>query len=239
MNQLLCYCVVLQIGNIPEEIIPNVEMSLAQVSNNSRREENQASAYTSDEDEDSSMLADLLAMFPSLDHDVIVSVLQAHDGRLQAAVEYLMSSSGADHTQGMGGGAAAGDMGLGPARDMVGQFSDDIGGLPEMLPTFLFDRDERTQSEDDPPFVEDLQEERVSPLPPQDGAQGFIDEPLPTYEEACEGSEIPQLIFPQVHELSASGQSESVLSASNLVNRAKVTPTEDTRKSKCPTKHNE
>lgn len=170
---------------------------MAQVSHR----ENQASAYSSDEDEESSMLANLLAMFPSLEHEVIVTVLRAHDGRVQAAVEYLMNST-TDPTQEMGGAVGlALPIHSDPARDMVGQFSDDIGGLPEMLPTFLFDReeDETNSEEGSARFLEEP--EPNSPSPPQDGGQGFIvDEPLPTYEEACEGSEIPHLPrFSQQH----------------------------------------
>lgn len=145
----------------------------------------------SEDDEDSSMLADLVAMFPSLDHEVIVSVLQAHDGCIQAAVEYLMSSS-SQSAEGDGQPTDTGYSALGmgyfePACDMVGQFSDDIGGLPELLPRCLY--------EDEPPDEDErgevevrghggVAEERSNSDPPS-GYPDVEDDPLPSYEEAC------------------------------------------------------
>lgn len=162
-------------------------MSLLQVAPKGRPESNRASEPYADED--SSILADLTSMFPSLDHDVIVTVLQAHDGRIQAAVEYLVTAgeqamSGAnlpllhtDHTA----------LGLyDPARDMVGYFSEDIGGLPEVLPAILCEGDTS------PPSPNQSSEGGGSEGRESDGSpillqQGDDDnDPLPTYEEACQ-----------------------------------------------------
>ena len=218
-------------------------MSLAGVSpSNNRREEDQATAayYSSDEDEESSMLANLVSMFPSLDHEVVVSVLQAHNGCIQAAVEYLMSNN-ADHqdVQEVGG---ASDSALDPARDMVGQFSDDIGGLPEVLPSFLFDHtedDEGTSTEDNIQFAGSRgHSPGDSPLPPQDGSQGFIDEPLPTYEEACAEGAVPYLDsclqsrFSRQPETSVASESGAQLEPAGPDNGAEVITTTNTKKSK-------
>lgn len=74
---------------------------------------------------ESSVLLDLNAMFPSLDHEVIVTVLQAHEGRVEAVVDYLMNVVG-------GGGEEVDE-----EEELQGPFSDDIGGPPEIVPSFL------------------------------------------------------------------------------------------------------
>lgn len=171
-------------------------LTLTSEGTTSGAEINQASGpvpYSPSEDGYSSMLADLVAMFPSLDYEVIVTVLQAHDGRIQATVEYLMTANTENgevtpvHTEDLVLGC------LNPARDMVGQFSDDIGGLPEVLPRFLCEgevEDEDLSAEEGE--VESGGEDSStgdahshSPMPPQ-GSHGFVDtDPLPTYDEAC------------------------------------------------------
>ena len=98
---------------------------------------------------ESSVLLDLNAMFPSLDHEVIVTVLQAHEGRVEAVVDYLMNVVG-------GGGEEVDE-----EEELQGPFSDDIGGPPEIVPSFL-----QEPATDDRSLTE-------SP------------DPLPTYEQAC------------------------------------------------------
>jgi len=98
---------------------------------------------------ESSVLLDLNAMFPSLDHEVIVTVLQAHEGRVEAVVDYLMNVVG-------GGGEEVDE-----EEELQGPFSDDIGGPPEIVPSFL-----QETAADDRSLTE-------SP------------DPLPTYEQAC------------------------------------------------------
>lgn len=87
-------------------------------------------------EDSSSALADLVSMFPSLDHEVAVMVLEAHNGSIESAVEYLMNTTGE-------GGPTQPSIAryarLDPAQDMVGKFSSDIGGLPEVLPRCLYD----------------------------------------------------------------------------------------------------
>lgn len=134
--------------------------------------------------DNSSTLADLVSMFPSLDHDVAVVVLDVHNGGLEAAVEYLMNSSQDGATQPMASGYAR----LDPAQDMVGKFSADIGGLPEVLPRCLYEEITQEGEEDSDEEAELTgRPERSNPLP-QQGAHSWLeqsDDPLPTYAEAC------------------------------------------------------
>lgn len=101
-----------------------------------------------EDDEESSVLLDLSAMFPSLDHEVIVTVLQAHEGRVEAVVDYLMRIVA-------GGGEEEEEV----EEELQGPFNDDIGGPPEIVPSFLQEDDHRSLTE--------------SP------------DPLPTYEQSC------------------------------------------------------
>ena len=101
-----------------------------------------------EDDDESSVLLDLSAMFPSLDHEVVVTVLQAHEGRVEAVVDYLMRIVA-------GGGEEEEEV----EEELQGPFTDDIGGPPEIIPSFL-------QEDDDRPLSE-------SP------------DPLPTYEQSC------------------------------------------------------
>ena len=101
-----------------------------------------------EDDDESSVLLDLSTMFPSLDHEVIVTVLQAHEGRVEAVVDYLMRIVA-------GGGEEEEEV----VEELQGPFNDDIGGPPEIVPSFLQEDDHRSLTE--------------SP------------DPLPTYEQSC------------------------------------------------------
>ena len=142
----------------------------------------------------SSVLSDLTSMFPGLDHEVIVTVLQAHDGRIQSAVEYLMTSG----EQVMSGASLPllhsdfGSFGYSPAQDMVGQFSEDIGGLPEVLPAILCQEDSDPAPLPSPSSGNNVSEGEESAgddlVPLRE--DGDDNDPLPTYEEAI-GEPLP------------------------------------------------
>lgn len=140
------------------------------------------SLYPSSDDEESAVLADLVAMFPALDHDVILTVLQSHHGSLEAAVDYLMTASSlseSDQNQLNSTGT------MYPVYDMEGQYSEDIGGLPEVVPTF--ELDEGVEEEDSETDEESTSRDS-SPTP--DTRVSLEDDPLPTYEKACMGTDV-------------------------------------------------
>lgn len=192
-------------------------------------------------EDNSSTLADLVSMFPSLDHDVVLMVLEAHNGSIEAAVEYLMNTNG-------GGGAtqplvtAGGGYGtlgyLDPARDMVGQFSADIGGLPEVLPRCLLD-DYGVQEGEGESDQESQQGRSDGHLLPQQGTVGWLEQdaendPLPTYSEACREQapldrSRPESVSAEEDQFGlnlvvvASGKQGSEASASSSSNKSKCT----------------
>ena len=139
--------------------------------------------YPSSDEEESSILADLSAMFPTLDRDIILTVLQTHHGQLEAAVDYLMTASSVgvpDHTSSQSNQWNH----IEPMHDMDGQYSEDIGGLPEVIPSF----DHNDEGEEDSETDEESSSRDSSPtldpsVPPED-------DPLPTYEEACMGTDL-------------------------------------------------
>lgn len=172
-------------------------MSLALQVNSPELESNQAArgavpCRPDGEEEDPSVLSDLTAMFPSMDQDVIVSVLQAHDGRIQGAVEYLMSAGEQELSRATLPLLLADLSVVDPARDMMGQFSEAIGGLPEVLPRFLYEEEgEEGESDDEENGLEREEERdrrRSFPTAPPQGGDDSDDDPLPTYDEACEES---------------------------------------------------
>ena len=83
-----------------------------------------------DEGADSSILADLAAMFPAVDHSELVTILRSHGGDLDGTVDYLMALS--LHTK-TGGGMDVVHQGLEQDDQLCGQFSDEIGGLPSIM----------------------------------------------------------------------------------------------------------
>ena len=146
---------------------------------------------------DSQSLAELSTMFPDVEYTVLVSVLQAHNGRLDTAVEYFMENSHSthvhhiDHPVDIHDDANAGHLLDDPSRDMIGQFSGDIGGLPEMLPNFIYNaEDTQSSSDEDSEFLQH------SPTPDSD--IDSEDDPLPTYEEACtDADRLPEAVYIQ------------------------------------------
>lgn len=171
--------------------------------------------------------ADLVAMFPSLDHEVAVMVLEAHSGHIEAAVEYLMS------TNGEGGPtqpSVTGYSRLDPAYDMVGQFSADIGGLPEVLPRCLYDdftpgrREEEEEEEEGEGEDGSSGGAQASGNPveigseylPEEGTLSWLAEndPLPTYSEACRGPSVYTPVDSSLPGSEASGDDHSSLKAS-------------------------
>ena len=139
----------------------------------------------------SSALADLVSMFPSLDHEVAVMVLEAHNGSIESAVEYLMNTSGGGPTQPSITGYAR----LDPAQDMVGKFSSDIGGLPEVLPRCLYEdftRGGKEEEEEEEGSASGIGQLLGSPLEgsnslsPRHAKEPLAEsDPLPSYSEAC------------------------------------------------------
>lgn len=198
-----------EMSSLALQVSPS-EQALVDCSSGSSRLETSPTTGESASGGDSSMLADLTAMFPSLEHEVIVTVLAAHEGRIQAAVEYLMTTDdqarseaslpllSMDHT-------ASYD----PARDMVGQFSVDIGGLPEMLPAILCEGDlslassARTEREDEQGNERELEGGGPGELSVQPDSDG--EDHLPTYEEACRESSGNPLIPEGDSDLAESG----------------------------------
>ena len=144
---------------------------------------------------DSQTLAELSTMFPNVDCTVLVSVLQAHNGRLDTTVEYFMENSHStdhvDHTVDIHDDTNAGQLLEDPSRDMIGHFSEDIGGLPEMLPNFIYNTEgAQSSSDEDSDFLQ------RSPTPDSD--VDSEDDPLPTYEEACtDADRLPEAVYIQ------------------------------------------
>ena len=126
-----------------------------------------------EDEEDSSVLADLTAMFPAVAHDELVTILRSHGGDLDATVDYLMALSLQRQS---------GETGLPPDFLHEGlvqaeeQFSSEIGGLPEVLPASMTGDQTDSDSED-----EDTPANHA-----QSGGHdvGSDEDPLPTYEEA-------------------------------------------------------
>ncbi len=119
---------------------------------------------------------------------MIATVLQSHDGRLDVAVDYLMTVCRGEGGRSREEGSEV-EAYHEIQREFEGQFSEDIGGLPELVPSFIY---EPTEEELDGQFSED-----IGGLP--ELVPSFIYEPievaeeeeeddfdwLPSYEEAC------------------------------------------------------
>ena len=147
---------------------------------------------TPSSNEQSQALAELSTIFPTIDYNVLVSVLQAHSGRMDTTVEYLMDIPIQDSAKETGAILPEEHAGLGQhvVQDMVGQFSEDIGGLPELLPSFLYDNQQEDSSEDETSSV------AMSPSPSPDSNVDSADDPLPTYEEACtDADRLPPAVY--------------------------------------------
>ena len=129
--------------------------------------------YTGSDDEDgeegSSILADLAAMFPNIAYDELVTILRSHGGDIDATVDYLMALS--LHKE--GGGASLTSSSV---LNEEGQFSSEIGGLPEVLPSFMTQTDSDSDEEDVP--VNQARKDVNSD-----------EDPLPTYDEAMDDGE--------------------------------------------------
>ncbi len=138
---------------------------------------------------DSQCLAELSTMFPNIDYHVLVSVLQAHNGRMDTTVEYFMVTSNTNYVTEDFSSTRI-DFTENPSQDMVGQFSEDIGGLPEMLPSFIYDtQDTLYTSDEDSSFTR-------SRSPSPDSDMNSEDDPLPTYEEACtDHDRLPEAVY--------------------------------------------
>ncbi len=132
---------------------------------------------------DSLSLAELSTIFPNIEYNVLVSVLQANNGQMNTTVEYLIvNPNTAEQTS-----DECTDYEL---QEMIGQFSEDIGGLPEMLPSFLFDVQDTLCASDEDSSVTHSQ----SPSPDSD--VNSEDDPLPTYEEACTDQDrLPDAVY--------------------------------------------
>lgn len=132
------------------------------------------------DDDESSVLLDLSAMFPSLDHEVVVTVLQAHEGRVEAVVDYLMRIVA-------GGGEEEEE------EELQGPFNDDIGGPPEIVPSFLQEDDDRSLSESPDPLP--TYEQSCMPVepgpPPYSSAQHNVSLPTPLTPVECNCTQQP------------------------------------------------
>ena len=144
----------------------------------------------------SQTLAELSTIFPTIDYNVLVSVLQAHGGRLDTTVEYLMGMPDRLDSANETGvfpeqhAVLGDDHVVDSLRDMVGQFSEDIGGLPELLPSFIYDTQQGDSSEDEDSSV------ALTPSPSPDSNVDSADDPLPTYEEACtDADRLPPAVY--------------------------------------------
>ena len=123
-----------------------------------------------EDEEDSSILADLTSMFPAVAHDELVTVLRSHGGDLDATVDYLMALSLQRES---GGASLPHDFLREGLVEVEEQFSSEIGGLPEVLPAFMTG----DQTDSDSEFEE---------ATPANHAQtgGCDEDPPPTYDEA-------------------------------------------------------
>lgn len=136
----------------------------------------------------STALADLMTMFPDLDGDVLNSILQAQGGCAAAVVEYLMSGSSLDEVGRIIGGERQAE----PAVDMVGEFSDEIGGLPEVLPS-LCEKEDMEKKESDHDEQEEVESSEL-----HNGGVVVVHEHLPLGEtdrqallKEAEGESLP------------------------------------------------
>ena len=130
--------------------------------------------YTGSDDEDgeegsSVLLVDLAAMFPNIDHTELVTVFRSHKGDVDATVDYLMALSLHKESGGVSLTSSC-------ALDEGGQFSSEIGGLPEVLPSFMTQTDSDSDEEDVP--VNQARDKVNSD-----------EDPLPTYDEAMDDEE--------------------------------------------------
>lgn len=177
---------------------------------------------SSDDDWTSGALANLAAMFPSLEYDVIVSVLAGHGGSVEAAVEYLMSSftAAGDTASGFvgmgGGGGGDGD----PADVLEFRTGADIGGRPEVVPGFMYEEEEEDEEEEEEEEGSEIGSKAgvssvggaaVTPPPVMADEQ----DPLPTYEQAVWDTEFFRSAQ-DVVAVSASQQSSSSSSSSSF-----------------------
>ena len=136
--------------------------------------------YTGSDNEDeegvdSTILADLASMFPAVQHDELVTVLRSHGGDVDATVDYLMALSLQIESEST---ALPLNACCGGHAEAEGQFSSEIGGLPEILPSFM----NQSESDSDDNTEEDVP---VNQQPSSTSNHVNSDEdPLPTYEEA-------------------------------------------------------
>lgn len=201
-------------------------------------------------DETSSTIAELASMFPSLDYDVVVNVLEAHSGRIQAAVDYLMSANGGGVQEDRFSGGVGGYYSLldpPPAAEedaVAGQFSKDIGGLPIVLPTPLYDEEdsnggrgtsrqsrssEGSAGEGTRASTRDVAVRCESPPSSQQLTQAsdsdplLVDDndPLPTYQEACRQQQQP----PSLSGITPAGREPTASRATGI--RIVLPPTEE------------
>ena len=110
-------------------------------------------------------------MFPAVEHSELVTILKSHGGDLDATVDYLMALSLHTETE---GATNIIHQGLMQAEESYRIFSDEIGGPPEILPSFMTDN--QTDSDSD--------EEEEGDAPVSNGIVGSDEEALPSYEEA-------------------------------------------------------
>ena len=114
------------------------------------------------------MLADLSSMFPSVAHKELVTIPRSHGGNLDDTVDYLMALSLYKETEGATNVVLSQAEAL-QDKDSYEQFSNEIGGPPEALPSFMADESEE----------EDAPVNHVGV-----GVSVDNEDPLPPYEEA-------------------------------------------------------
>lgn len=114
-------------------------------------------------------------MFPAVEHSELVTILRSHGGDLDATVDYLMALS--LHIEATEGPTNIIHQELMQTDESYGQFSDEIGGLPEVLPSFMSSN--QTDSDSD-------EEEEEGGAPGNHGDDGIMENDEASYKEATQ-----------------------------------------------------
>ena len=141
-------------------------------------------------------------MFPAIEHSELVTILHSHGGDLDATVDYLMALSLHIETE---GATNVIHQGLMQAEESYGQFSDEIGGLPSIVPGDQTDSDSDDEEGDAPVNEEVLPSYEEARLRGEgDGyiVAGSIMLPTPAGERQgvlMDGKGVPALKQPRSH----------------------------------------
>ena len=153
------------------------------------------------EGDSSPILTDLASMFPAIDYNELVTILRSHGEDVDATVDYLMALSLHKETEG------AIHQGLMMGEESYGRFSDEIGGPPEVLPSFMTGR--QTDSDSD-------EAEEDAPSNHRGNVGSDEEDPLPSYEEAMQEGE-SYIVAGSIMLPTSAGDTQGPLMRRNLV----------------------